>query len=79
MNAKVQKWGNSLGVRLPKALTERSALRDGTLVELTEDAGRIVLTPAQPRVDRDALIAEIDADNLHGEESWGAPLGREVW
>ena len=80
MVTKVQKWGNSLAVRIPRALAEDARLRPGGAVALAVDEGRIVITPARRVSYRLAdLLKVVTARNCHGEVDSGAAVGREVW
>jgi antitoxin MazE len=79
MRTKIQKWGNSLGLRIPKAFAQELAIRDGSAVEITVSEGQILIRP-QPRALRLAdLLKEITDDNVHAEISTGEPRGRESW
>lgn len=80
MIAKIQKWGNSLGLRIPKALAEQAAVGEGAKVDISVDNGRLVISAVRdPDHDLDELLARITPENLHGEVTTGAPRGREVW
>ena len=79
MVTKVQKWGNSLGVRIPKALVEQVGVSEGTPVHFSVESGRLVLTPAKKKKNLADLLRRITAANTHGETDFGHPQGREVW
>ena len=80
MRARVQKWGNSLAVRIPKALAAQSQLRQNTLVEMSLEDGKIVLVPVrQPQITLDQLLENVSPDNLHRETETGDAIGQEVW
>ncbi len=79
MKTRVAKWGNSLALRLPKALATHHELKEGTEVELTEHAGGILLRPAGLIYDLDELLEGIKPDNQHTAVETGEPLGREIW
>jgi antitoxin MazE len=80
MRAKIQRWGNSLGVRLPKKLAEDVRVAEGSLVELSVDRGRVVLSPVvESSYNLDELVAKITPRNRHASVEWGTPQGREVW
>lgn len=79
MRVRVQKWGNSLAIRIPKPFAVETGVRQGTEVDLAVSRGRLVVTPP-PRVRyrlRD-LLAAITSSNLHAEEDFGTGLGREI-
>ncbi len=80
MTSKIQRWGNSLGVRILKSIAKELRLRPGSKVEMTVKDGRLVISPAtRPRYTLEDLVAGIRPGNLHGETDWGKPVGREVW
>jgi len=81
MRAKIQKWGNSLAVRLPKAITEKAGLVISDEVDIdVEDSGKVVLLPfARKQYKLEELLADINPSNLHGEIDFGKPRGREVF
>jgi antitoxin MazE len=79
MRTQVAKWGNSLGVRIPKAYAEELGLAEGVTVEVKVSGRKLVLAPAQPEYDLQELVSAITPKNRHGETDWGAPAGREAW
>ena len=80
MRARVQKWGNSLAVRIPKSLALESQLGQNTLVEMSLEAGKIVLVPLAPaELTLDQLLESVTPDNLHRETETGEAVGHEVW
>lgn len=82
MITKVQKWGNSQGLRISKDLLGDADIEVGDSVEVTLCDGALVITPlrrVRGRVDLGQLVREIPADYKPGELDWGPPTGREVW
>lgn len=80
MRTKVRKWGNSLGVRIPKAFAEEAVLGEGSAVDVSVSEGRIVVTPvAARRYTLDTLLAGVTRENRHAEITTGRPRGQEVW
>lgn len=79
MESQIGKWGNSLAVRIPKALAVEAGMREGAKVELKLDQGRLVLTPMVREQSLEELVKAINSKNRHAEESWGAPQGNELW
>lgn len=66
MHTKVQKWGNSLGVRIPRGLAEVVGLGAGTEVSLTAKEGELVLRPSMPsRLKLADLLAAVTPENIH--------------
>lgn len=79
MRTQVSKWGNSLGVRIPKAYAEEIGLSEGATVEVKLSGRNLVLTPARPEYDLEELVAGITPKNRHEETNWGEPAGKETW
>jgi len=78
--ARIQKWGNSLGLRIPRTLAADAHVAEGTSVELNVENGRLIVAPQRKANCRiEDLVARITPENLHGETDTGSPLGREVW
>ncbi len=76
----VSKWGNSLALRIPKALAEGAQLREGDPVSLSvKPDGRVVIQPARRRYRLKQLVSRITAKNRHKETDWGKPVGKEIW
>lgn len=79
MKTKIQKWGNSLGVRLPKNITEQKDLTEGRGVSIVILNNQIVIEPIEEELTLDSLLRTITADNIHTETDWGEAQGKEVW
>ncbi len=80
MRTRVQKWGNSLAVRIPKAFANESQIEQDSLVEITLVGGKLVVTPVvEPALTLDQLLAGVTEQNLHGEVDTGPPVGQEIW
>ncbi len=79
MTARVQKWGNSLALRLPKALADEFQLEQGSAVELRVVGNTLVLKPHRPRQYRlEDLLRKVSKRNLHAEITTGRPVGKEI-
>jgi antitoxin MazE len=78
MQTRVQRWGNSLAVRIPKVFADDLGLADDGAVELTLSDGKLVVSPTSSPKLAD-LLAGITKKNLHDAQDWGAPAGKEVW
>ena len=80
MVTKIQKWGNSLGVRIPKSFAAEADIEEGSEVDIAIAEGKLVITPRQkPRYELTDLLAKVSKKNLHEEVDTGEPVGREVW
>ena len=80
MITKILKWGNSLGLRIPKSLAEGAEVMEGTAVDLALDEGRLIVRPTSGRTYQlKDLLAGVNRDNIHGEIPTGAPVDKEAW
>ena len=80
MFTKVQKWGNSLALRIPKAFALDTQLKNDSIVEISLVDGRIVITPIPARTwSLEQLLSGVTSNNLHHETDTGAAVGNEVW
>jgi len=80
MRVQVQKWGNSLALRIPKPFAEDVGVGEGTVVDVSVSKGRLIAAPVTPqRVRLNYLLRRITKRNLHGETRTGPPVGREAW
>lgn len=80
MITKIQKWGNSLGLRIPKNIAQDAGVGEGTTVDLTLKDGQLIVSPARSRsYDLKHLLAKVTPQNIHEEIEYGGPFGREVW
>lgn len=82
MITKVQKWGNSQGLRLSKELLSQADIQVGDAVDVSLHNGVLLIAPVRRvrgGVDLEQLVREIPADYRPSEPDWGPPAGREVW
>lgn len=80
MKTRVQKWGNSLAVRIPKCFAEEAGLRANTAVELSLVEGVLIVQPMVPQpLTLEELLRRVTDDNLPGEWPTGPASGKEVW
>jgi len=79
MQARIQKWGNSLALRIPKTFADEIHLEQDALVDLTLEDGRLVVTPVRFGMTLAQLLERVTEENLHREQEMGPPVGREAW
>lgn len=80
MKTMIQRWGNSLALRIPKNFAEEISVREGDEVEMKVARGRLVIAPRPPRDYRlSDLVAEIRPGNRHKEIVVQGQQGKEVW
>ena len=79
MQTRVQKWGNSLGLRIPRGLAEQLGLGAGSEVSLSARDGDLLVRPALPaRLNLEDLLAEVTTANLHSSLDTGDAVGQEI-
>jgi len=80
MLTKVQKWGNSLGLRIPRSFAADARVKPGSLVDISLVRGGLMVRAARPtRYRLDDLLKGINQRNLHAEVNFGRRAGREAW
>jgi antitoxin MazE len=81
MKAQVQRWGNSLALRIPKPLAEDANVRHGSVVDLSVSRGRLVAVPVRTKANASlkSLLAKVTKANRHGEVESRARIRREAW
>lgn len=80
MKARVQKWGNSLALRIPKSFANEIGLQKETPVEVSLADGKLVIAPvAKLKPTLKQLLAKVTEENLHHEVDTGSAMGKETW
>ena len=80
MQTRIQKWGNSLGLRIPRSLAVEAQVEEGATVELSVENGRLLVRPLRVRrYALSALLRKVNSRKLHGEVPTGKAVGREAW
>lgn len=84
MSTKVQKWGNSLALRLPKEIAAGLNIKEGSEIIIESKAKRIIIKPLKTKIKThvptlEELVSKITKDNRHPLIDWGHPMGKEVW
>ena len=82
MLGKIQKWGNSQGLRLTKTLLQEAQINVGDEVIVSVQNGRIIIEPAtqvRGKYDLKKLISKIPQEYQAEELDWGEPIGKEEW
>ena len=79
METRIQKWGNSLALRIPKPFASQIGLEPNSPVELTLRGTELVIVPVKhPSLKLDDLLAQVTEQNLHDEVDTGPAVGGEV-
>lgn len=80
MQTKIQKWGNSLALRIPKPFALEVGLDQNSIVEVLVSDGKLLIKPViAPEYTLDQLLEQVTENNLHIETDTGPAVGNEVW
>ncbi len=79
MTTKIQKWGNSLAVRIPKIFIQNLNWKKGTTIYFEQLGNAICITSSRPKYTLEDMVKGITRKNKHKEIDWGSPRGKEVW
>ena len=80
MQIKIQKWGNSLAIRIPKSFAKHIKIDYGSLLDLTTEDGKIVAKPIEDKeYSLEQLLDGVTEENLHKEIDTGNAVGKEIW
>lgn len=80
MRIKIQKWGNSLALRIPKAFAKETNISEKSIVNLSIEDRHLVISPIDEldEYELDSLLSQIDETNIHTEIDFGQPVGKEL-
>ncbi len=80
MKVQIQKWGNSLALRIPKSFAVESKIKQGSSVEVSLESGKIIVFPiTENEISLDEMLAQVTPESLHGEIDTGNSVGKEIW
>ncbi len=79
MKATIQKWGNSLAIRIPKNIAKDTRVSEGSNIDILVENGNIVLSPRKKEYSLKELLKKITVENIHSEISTGDQIGGEIW
>lgn len=80
MHVKIQKWGNSLALRIPKSAAIQTRITNGSEVDISVVQGKLVAVPLQEKkYSLQELLSYVTKKNLHGEVDTSGAVGKEVW
>ena len=80
MTTIVQKWGNSLALRIPSALAKDIHLHQGSMVDMAVIEGEMVVKPrGKSKISLAHMLKGITKNNRHTEQNSGDAAGREIW
>lgn len=80
MITKLQKWGNSQGVRIPKEILNEISINEGDNVDVSTNGDSIIIRRIYKPLKKYSLDELLkNSDSKLSEENWGEPVGKEEW
>ena len=78
MEATVQKWGNSLGIRIPNLIVRELSLKNGSVVDINDNGNEIIIKPVKKNR-LSEMLEKVNKENIHQEVETIGPVGNETW
>ena len=75
---KIQKWGNSLAVRIPKSYAKDINIEQGSIIDIIREKDNIIISPKHKKKNLKELLDKISKENIHQEIDSGEPSGNEI-
>ncbi len=80
MKAQIQKWGNSLALRIPRSFANESNIEQGSIVNLAVVEGKLIVEPVSgTKYTLAQLLEGVSRKNIHREIDTGDSVGKEIW
>jgi len=80
MVSRIQKWGNSLAVRIPKAFADEMKVAENASIQMMMRQGALIITPMEePKWNLEELLSGVTEENIHSEWETGPSSGNETW
>jgi len=80
MRVCIQKWGNSLALRIPRSMAMESSIEQGSYVDIQSVDGKLVIDPVkETEYKLEDLLEKVSETNIHFEIDTGNPVGKELW
>jgi antitoxin MazE len=76
MQATIQKWGNSLGIRIPGFIAKDLSLKNGSSVEILEEDNRIIIQASKKKTLKE-ILELVTEENIHSEQ-FSVSAGKEL-
>ena len=79
METRVQKWGNSLALRIPNSYAKDINLNEGSVVDIYQEDEKLIVKPKKNESTLKDLLSRVSEDNIHNEIYTGDNVGKEIW
>ena len=80
MEAKIQKWGNSDGIRIPSSILKSLNIKTNDIINIEQQDDKIIISVLKKKkISLEDRFKEYHGKNLAKEFSWDENVGREIW
>lgn len=80
MEARIQKWGNSDGIRIPSNILKSLNIKTNDILNIEQKDDKIIISvPKKKKISLEDRFKEYHGKNLAKEFSWDENIGREIW
>lgn len=80
MQTRLQKWGNSDGIRIPSSILKSLNIKTNDILNIEQEEEKIVISiPKKKKISLEERFKNYNGDNLAKDFSWDDPMGREIW
>lgn len=80
MEARIQKWGNSLGIRIPSSILKSLNIKSNDILNISQEDDKIIISiPKKNKISLEEKFKNYHGENLAKEFSWDDPVGKEIW
>ncbi len=79
MKTHIQKWGNSLALRIPKVFADEANLKQGSSVEISLCGDKLLIAPLNGKFTLSQLLKGVTKENIHAEMGIDSAVGKEIW
>ena len=80
MEAKIQKWGNSVGIRIPSSILKSLNIKTNDILNIAQEEDKIVISiPPKKKISLEERFKNYHGENLAKDFSWDDPMGEEIW
>ena len=80
MEVKIQKWGNSSGIRIPSIILKSLNIKVNDILNIEQEDDKVIISiPKKKKILLDNMFKEYKGKNLAKEFSWDESVGKEIW
>lgn len=79
MEVRLQKWGNSLGIRIPSGILKSLNIKTSDILNIKEEEGKIIISVPKKSISLADKFSKYHGKNLAKDFSWDESVGKEIW